>query len=524
MTETPVPWELLASRVVYEGYTTVRRDTYRLPDGSVSDWDVLEQRDTVAVVAVTESGEALLFTQFRVGPRAAIGELPGGLIDDGEDPLAAAARELLEETGYAAAALFLAGGEWSGANSTRRKNVVIAAGCRRVADPRWEAGETGVVALVTLPDLVDHLLAGALSDAGEAMRGLHVFLRADPDDALLRALQGRVAEVLHPQAMPVAGPGGASSRCPIDMHPGAEDADPVDAFWDDVDLEDAEAARAALDALLAATGATPARAAYERASLRDARGEETEAIPLYRVALESGLDPRRRSEATIQLASSLRNVGDASGAMALLRGVPDSDPLADAARAFLALALHSDDKPVAALRTALGALIPHLPQYHRSLRAYTDELAPLRRVRAISVALLVRGGKVLLERYPATDFHGAFLRAPGGGIEFGERADAAVRREIAEELGARVETATPMGVTENIFDASDRAGHEIVHVFAIRSPELESLGPDARLPVRDSHTTVGWVDVAALRDGTLPVYPVGIREMIEAIDGDGDGV
>lgn len=521
MTESPVPWELLASRVAYEGYTTVRRDTYRLPDGTVSDWDVLEQRDTVAVVAVTESGEALLFTQFRVGPRAAIGELPGGLIDDGEDPLAAAARELLEETGYAAAALFPAGGEWSGANSTRRKNVVVAAGCRRVADPRWEAGETGVVELVALTELIDHLLAGALSDAGEAMRGLQVFLRADVDDAALRALQERVAEALQPRRAPVAGADDAASRRPLDACPGAEDVDPVDAFWDDVDLDDPDAARAALDALLAATGATPARAAYERASLHDARGEEEAAIPLYRAALEADLDARRRSEATIQLASSLRNVGDASGAMALLRGVPESDPLADAARAFLALALHSDDKPVAALRTALGALIPHLPQYHRSLRAYTDELAPLRRVRAISVALLVRGGKVLLERYPATDAHGMFLRAPGGGIEFGESADAAVRREIAEELGARVETATPMGVTENIFDVAGRAGHEIVHVFAIRSPELESLAPDARLPVRDSHTTVGWVDVASLREGTIPVYPAGIRELIEAVGDDG---
>ncbi len=130
---------------MFDGYTRVRRDTYRLPDGSESDWDVLEQRDTVAVVAFTTAGTVLVFEQFRVGPAAPIVELPGGLIDPGESALVAGARELAEETGFAAGALFDAGVEWAGANSTRRKSVVIAAGCHRVGDPHWEAGETGAI-------------------------------------------------------------------------------------------------------------------------------------------------------------------------------------------------------------------------------------------------------------------------------------------------------------------------------------------------------------------------------------------
>lgn len=184
-----LPWERLSTMRTYDGYVTLRRDTYRLPDGTVSDWDVLEQRDTVAVVAVTAAGRALVFTQFRVGPRALIGELPGGLIDDGESASAAAARELREETGYVAASLFHAGAEWSGANSTRRKNVVIAADCRRARDPQWESGETGRIELVDLDELIDHLASGELSDAGEALRGILVFLRADIGDPALAHLQ-----------------------------------------------------------------------------------------------------------------------------------------------------------------------------------------------------------------------------------------------------------------------------------------------------------------------------------------------
>jgi len=72
---------------MYDGYTRVRRDTYRLPDGSESDWDVLEQPDTVAVVAFTVTGSVLVFEQFRVGPAAPIAELPGGIVDAGETAL-----------------------------------------------------------------------------------------------------------------------------------------------------------------------------------------------------------------------------------------------------------------------------------------------------------------------------------------------------------------------------------------------------------------------------------------------------
>lgn len=194
--ERAQPWQLLTETEVYNGYTRVRRDTYRLPDGSVSDWDVLDQGDTVAVIAFTDTGDALLFEQYRVGPRALVRELPGGLIDTGEDALTAGARELLEETGHRAAALFHAGSEWSGANSTRRKNVVVAAGCRRVADPHWEDGETGVVRTIGIDELVAHLLAGGLSDAGEAARGLLVFTRASVADPVLRRAQERVRSAL----------------------------------------------------------------------------------------------------------------------------------------------------------------------------------------------------------------------------------------------------------------------------------------------------------------------------------------
>lgn len=286
----------------------------------------------------------------------------------------------------------------------------------------------------------------------------------------------------------------------------------IAAFWRDADDERPEAMRDALDLLLRERNADDAEVLFERASLHDFLGEEERAIPLYRGALAAGLASPQRTQALIQLASSLRNVGDPSGAIAVLREVADDDELAPAARAFLALALYDDDKPAAALRTALTTLAPLLPAYARSVAAYADELDSRPRVRSIVVGLLVVDGYVLAEEYQAED-GSRFLRAPGGGIEFGESASSALHREFREELGAAIDEARLLGVTENIFDGHGKRGHEIVHVFAVRSADLEALPRDARLPVLDSDTTVGWYPLHAVIGDTPPFYPPGILDL-----------
>ena len=92
-------------------------------------------------------------------------------------------------------------------------------------------------------------------------------------------------------------------------------------------------------------------------------------------------------------------------------------------------------------------------------------------------------------------------------VPFGETAAEAVEREYAEELQADVAEVRLLAVTENIYDADGRRGHEIVHVFSLRSAALERLPRGNRLAVADGDTTVGWYDLAALASGDLPLYP-----------------
>jgi hypothetical protein len=99
--------------------------------------------------------------------------------------------------------------------------------------------------------------------------------------------------------------------------------------------------------------------------------------PLYRWALDHGLSGYRRRRAVIQMSSSLRNIGLAEAAVALLEAERDIDPatldeqtrtLADAISAVLALCLADAGREREAV--AVAALAPHLPRYQRSMANY----------------------------------------------------------------------------------------------------------------------------------------------------------
>lgn len=148
----------------------------------------------------------------------------------------------------------------------------------------------------------------------------------------------------------------------------------IDGFWAEADDTRPDDMWTALNPLLAERPSGDAAALFERASLHDMLGEELEAIPLYRDAIQAGLDDERAGYAAIQLGSSLRNVGDFDEALAELEPLCDDERLGAAARAFIALTLHDLGRHTDALRIVMTDHAPNVPIYGRALGEYAGLL------------------------------------------------------------------------------------------------------------------------------------------------------
>jgi len=133
---------------------------------------------------------------------------------------------------------------------------------------------------------------------------------------------------------------------------------------------------ARIDALVSELPPGSAIGLFERGAACDSTGHPDRAVPLYRAALDAGLVGERRRRAVIQLASSLRNLGNPQKALTLLTAEADvtSDDLDGAVATFLALALVDLGREREAVAVALTALSKYLPRYNRSVARYAQHL------------------------------------------------------------------------------------------------------------------------------------------------------
>lgn len=94
-------YKRLNRTLIHEGkITTTYCDRMLLPNGKEADWDFIGHRGAAAMVAETEEGKILMVRQYRNALERYTLEIPAGGINEGEDFITAAIRELEEETGY----------------------------------------------------------------------------------------------------------------------------------------------------------------------------------------------------------------------------------------------------------------------------------------------------------------------------------------------------------------------------------------------------------------------------------------
>lgn len=157
-------WQYVDERPGPAGFLRVHTRRYLMPNGRISEWDILQGGRTVALLALTPDGDIVLVQQFRPGPDRVLMELPGGIVVEDEEILDAAARELREETGYVATDMMLVGQTWLAGYATHQRYAVLATRCRQLMQRSLDEDEYSQPILLSREDFLAHLRTGDLTD------------------------------------------------------------------------------------------------------------------------------------------------------------------------------------------------------------------------------------------------------------------------------------------------------------------------------------------------------------------------
>jgi len=139
------------------------------------------------------------------------------------------------------------------------------------------------------------------------------------------------------------------------------------------------------------------------------------------------------------------------------------------------------------------------------------------RIRPIALCVFLNNNRILVNAGYDPIKRQPFYRSLGGGIEFGEKAEDTVRRELKEELNMEVGEVRYLGTLENIFTFNGTPGHEIVMIYdgVLKNSGLyeqaEVEGMDAEI---DESFKAVWMRLDEFGVGKSILYPNGLLELL----------
>lgn len=156
----PAPWRVRSSRVVVsDRWIHLRADDCEDVDGQViAPFYVLEPAEWISLLALNDDGDAVVVEEYRHGAGVVALGTVGGAVEQGEQPIDAACRELREETGNEAARVVELGATWANfGNHSNRVHHFLALGCTRVGAQILDESEAITVHVLPFEDLGDRL-------------------------------------------------------------------------------------------------------------------------------------------------------------------------------------------------------------------------------------------------------------------------------------------------------------------------------------------------------------------------------
>jgi len=135
-------------------------------------------------------------------------------------------------------------------------------------------------------------------------------------------------------------------------------------------------------------------------------------------------------------------------------------------------------------------------------------------IRPIVLGVAKRGDKLLVAKGYDCKKNEVFYRALGGGIEFLEKSEDALRREFFEELGIDIEVGEYIGLFENIFEFNGKKAHELVLVYNIKIRDDDY--KDEYLIQDDvGEFKALWVDINEFKSRNKIIYPNDMLEILK---------
>lgn len=134
-------------------------------------------------------------------------------------------------------------------------------------------------------------------------------------------------------------------------------------------------------------------------------------------------------------------------------------------------------------------------------------------IRPVVLGILKKENKILVGEGYDKIKNQTFYRCLGGGIEFGEKSDEALKREFQEEIQADIKIKDFLGMSENIFTFNGKQGHEIVVFYSIDMDD-KFYKDEYHIIDEEDSGIAKWVDIEEFKNHNKILYPEEVFKYI----------